>query len=322
MKKLSLILTIIALLITTNLFAINTTDVKGAKDYSLVSRFSGSVIQYYKMTKWGTYKLPVYKDNKKEPNYDNPLVLEGQVQRWQYTTTPDNNPAYVMKNFEAAFKNSDYTILLEGKPGDDFNEGSASFYGDYYGSRHDLNLEKFGFGFDSIGNHKAIIVAKTNKGGKDIYVVEVISDFSNVTVITQDIITVEEAKTGMVSAKSMEKGIAENGHIAVYDILFNTGKSNIKTQSAQALKTVATYLKTNPNKKYIIVGHTDNVGDFNANLTLSKARADMVKKELVAKYGVKSEQLMTFGDGQTSPVSTNSNNAGKMKNRRVEIVEQ
>ncbi len=325
MKKLTLILAVVALMISTSIFAQDFNEIKeikDAKDYPLVSRFQGSKLIFYKKTKWDTYKLPVYKDNTKEPNYKSPLVLEGQVERWQYVTTPDNNPAYVMKNFESAFKKSGYKILLEGKPGDDFEEGVASFYGDYYGSQEDLNLEKFGFGFDAIGKHKAIIISKTNKNGKDIYIAEVISDFDNVTVITQDVIEVEEAETGMVTAKSINEGIAANGHIAIYDIHFDSGKSEIKPESAEALKNIAEYLNAHSDKKYIIVGHTDNTGDFEANLKLSQERADAVKNELVSKYSVKSEQLKTYGDGQTAPVATNSTDEGKAKNRRVEIVEQ
>ena len=319
MKKVTVIFVAIALMISTNLFAQRTTDIEGAKDYPLVSRFEGAIIQFYKATKWDTYKLPVYSDNIKQLNYENPLVLEGKVERWQYTTTPDNNPAYVMKNFEMAFKKSDYKILAEGKPGDDIGEGSGGFNDDFYG---DMRLDKFGFGFDALGNHKAIIIAKTNKDGKDIYIVEVISDFSNVTVITQDVIEVEEAETGMVTAKSMADNIAATGHIAIYDIHFDTSKSDIKPESADALKNIAEYLNAHSDKKYIIVGHTDNTGDFEANLKLSKARADAVMNELVTKYSVKAEQLKAYGDGQTAPIANNSTKEGKAKNRRVEIVVQ
>ncbi len=200
----AVIFTLVTLMITTTLFAdISKTDVQGAKDYPLVSRFNGSVIQFYKQTKWDTYKLPVYKDNTKELNFKSPLILEGKIERWQYTTSSDNNPAYIMKNFEKAFKDSSYTILAEGKPGDDMNEGDARFKFTFYGDWYKLNLGKFG-SYAAGGEHLA----------------------------------------------------------------------------------------------------------------------DRVKKELVSKYAVKENQLITFGDGQTSPVLSNSNDEGKMKNRRVEIVEK
>lgn len=301
-----------------NLFAQRTKDINGSEDYSLVSRFEGSIIEYYKVTKWDTYRLPVFDNNTTEPNYDNPIKLEGKIIRIQYSVAPDNNPAYIMKNYEKAFKTNGYKILLEGKPGEDFDEGPSSFQGDYYGN---LKLEKFGFAYTPVGNHKAIIIAKTNKDGKDIFIVEVISDFSDVTLITQDIIEVEAAETGLVTATNISKDISANGHIAIYDIHFDTGKSEIKPESAGALKNIAEYLKAHTDKQFIIVGHTDNVGDFDANIKLSQDRANSVKNELQNKFEVNTGQLRTFGAGPTSPVASNSTNEGKAKNRRVEMVE-
>jgi outer membrane protein OmpA-like peptidoglycan-associated protein len=326
MKKQTLIFVLIGIMISTNLFAQDLSEfkeVKNAKDYALVSRFKGSKMVFYKETKWDTYKLPVYENNTKKFNYEKPVELEGKIMRWQYVTTPDNNPAYVMKNFEKAFKKAGYKILLEGRPGVDFDGGSAgNFYYNYYGNWEHLNLDRFGFSYKPIGSNTAIIIAKTNKNGNNIYIVEVISSFSNVTIITQDIIEVEAAETGKITAKNIAEGITANGHIAIYNILFDTGKSTIKPESADALKNIAEYLNSHKDKKFIIVGHTDNTGDFETNVKLSLERAKSVMNELVSKYGVDAKQLRAYGDGQTAPIASNSTEEGKAKNRRVEIVEQ
>jgi len=322
MKKITLILAV-ALMISSNLFAQRTSDIKGSKDYPLVSRFEGSIIEYYKETNWDTYKLPVYKNNIKEPNYKNPIELEGKIIRIQYSVSSDNNPAYVMKNFEKAFKSKNYEILLEGKPGAGIEEGPAGFNGDFYGSQKGLNLNKFRYAYEPTGDgSKAIIIAKTNSNGKAIYVVDVIGGFSNTTLITQDIIEVGEAETGKVTAKNINKTITETGHIAIYDIHFDVGKSTLKSESVEALVNISKYLNAHQDKKYIIVGHTDNTGDFEANIKLSKERAEAIKNELVSKYLVKAEQLIAYGDGQTAPVATNTTEEGRAKNRRVEIVEE
>ena len=321
MKKISVLtIAVIMAVNVTNLFAQRTTDIPGGEDYPLVSRFEGSVIEYYKVTKWDNYKLPVFDNNISKPDYKHPLNLEGKIIRIQYSVAPDNNPAYVMKNYEKAFKSKGYKILLEGKPGEDFEEGPASFQGDYYGSQHDLNLEKFGFAYNPIGNHKAIIVAKTHKDNNDVYIVDVISDFSNTTLITQDVIEVEAAETGKVTAASLDKDLSANGHIAIYDIHFDTGKSEIKPGSEDALKNIAAYLNAHTGKQFLIVGHTDNAGDFDANVKLSEDRAVSVKNTLVRNYNVKADQLKTFGAGPVAPVATNATEEGKAKNRRVEIV--
>ncbi|HHL52598.1 MAG TPA: OmpA family protein [Flammeovirgaceae bacterium] len=304
-----------------HLYAQRTTDIEGSQDYPLLSRFDDAVIEYYHVTKWDSYPLPVYDDDISKPNYDNPLKLEGRVIRIQYSTTPDNNPAYVMKNYEKAFRDKGYTILLEGKPGEDFDQGGV-FPFNYYGDYKNLNLNKFGFAYDPIGNHIAIIVAKGHQAGQDIYFAIVISDFSNVTLITQDVIEVEAAATGLVSAKDMAQSIAANGHVAVYGIHFDSGEAVVKPESAAALQNIATYLREHPEQQFLIVGHTDNTGDFAGNIKLSQARAEAVMQELIGKYEVEAAQLKAYGVGPAAPVASNSTAEGRAQNRRVEVVLQ
>lgn len=299
-----------------------TSDIKNSRDYPLVSRFEGSVIEYYKATKWDSYKLPVFKDNTTKPNYKEPLKLEGKVMRWQYSTSPDNNPAYIARNFEKAFTQAGYKILLNATPGEDFEEGAAGFSGDFYGGFKDLNLEKFGFAYEPIGNHKAVIIAKTNANGNDIYIVEVISDFSNVTLITQDVIEVEEADTGHVSATALSEALNNQGHMALNGLYFNNGQATLQPASEATLQALAAYLKANPTNTYFLVGHTDNTGDFEANQALSKNRALNVLQTLTEQYGVVANQLKAYGVGSLAPVKPNTTESGRAKNRRVELVRE
>ncbi|RLD84642.1 MAG: cell envelope biogenesis protein OmpA, partial [Bacteroidetes bacterium] len=85
---------------------------------------------------------------------------------------------------------------------------------------------------------------------------------------------------------------------------------------------IARYIKQHLDKKFFIVGHTDNVGDFDANMTLSENRAKAVTNELVSKYGVDAGQLKSYGVANLVPITSNSTDKGKARNRRVEIVEQ
>ena len=70
------------------------------------------------------------------------------------------------------------------------------------------------------------------------------------------------------------------------------------------------------------MGHTDNTGEFSANMNLSEDRAKSVVTELTTKYNVKAEQLTAYGVSSLVPVTSNMTAEGKAKNRRVEIVEQ
>jgi len=118
------------------------------------------------------------------------------------------------------------------------------------------------------------------------------------------------------------KEIGEKGKTAIYGIRFDTNKAEIKPESETALKEVSKLLSQNPALKLYIVGHTDNVGEFDYNMKLSQARAESVVKELTSKYGVASDRVKPYGVGPLSPVASNKTEEGRAKNRRVELIEQ
>ncbi|MFP4447324.1 MAG: OmpA family protein [Bacteroidales bacterium] len=126
----------------------------------------------------------------------------------------------------------------------------------------------------------------------------------------------------MVTLDALNDGIAEKGRVAIYDIYFDTGKSEVKEESSQALAVIANYLKQNKDKKFLVVGHTDNTGDFDNNIELSQNRAKAVADILATEYEISEEHLLPYGIGSTSPVFSNTTEEGKARNRRVEIVER
>ncbi len=121
---------------------------------------------------------------------------------------------------------------------------------------------------------------------------------------------------------SIREGIDKDGKVALYGILFDTGKSDIKPESADALKQITDYLNAEPDVKIYIVGHTDNTGTLANNIKLSKARAESIKNYLVATGKISSARIVTDGVASLCPVSTNTTDEGKKLNRRVEIVQQ
>ena len=119
-------------MLVSNVFAQRTTDVENSKDYPLVSRFKGAIIEFYKEIKWGTYKLPV--DDKGKINFNSPMILKGKVTRIQYSVSPDNNPEYVLHNYIQAFKNAGFTVLLSAANeelgvGERSQDWNARYYG-------------------------------------------------------------------------------------------------------------------------------------------------------------------------------------------------
>jgi OmpA-OmpF porin, OOP family len=79
-------------------------------------------------------------------------------------------------------------------------------------------------------------------------------------------------------------------------------------------------LKDHADLKLAIEGHTDNVGQADANQTLSEKRAAAVRQFLIDSYGINGARLQAEGLGQTKPVASNDTPEGRQSNRRVELV--
>jgi OOP family OmpA-OmpF porin len=133
------------------------------------------------------------------------------------------------------------------------------------------------------------------------------------TQLTQDVVA---------NAAALSGGLTSSGHTVVNGILFDTGKSDVKPESAPALDEVAKLLKDDPKLKLYVVGHTDNAGVLAANVDLSKRRAAAVVQLLVTKYGIAADRLLPYGDGPYAPLASNDSEDGRTLNRRVELVKQ
>ncbi len=315
MKKVTVIFAVIALMFSANLFAQRTTDIEGSKDYSLVSRFSGSVIEWYQLKNFDRYYMLSLKDNKLEP-----FEINGKITRIQYSSQPQHSVFEIFKSYENALKNAGFEILLTlDKTNCGINLSEQLYIGEFSG----LNSLPAGQAIkpDFKEGEFAYLSAKKKVNDKDVYIVVYVTNWDWPLIIF-DAIEVQSMDKGLVSVKDLETELSQNGHIAIYDIHFDTGKSTLKSESAEALENISKYLNAHQDKKYIIVGHTDNTGNFEANIKLSKERAEAVKNVLVSKYLVRAEQLITYGVGQTAPVATNTTDEGRAKNRRVEIVEE
>lgn len=107
------------------------------------------------------------------------------------------------------------------------------------------------------------------------------------------------------------------------DILFDTGKTEIKPEGVKALTEIADVLKTVGGRRFQIAGHTDNVpiktAEFPSNWELSTARGVAVVKLLLQK-GVRPDALSAAGYAEFDPAHSNATEQGKAKNRRIEIV--
>lgn len=126
----------------------------------------------------------------------------------------------------------------------------------------------------------------------------------------------------VADSNALQDGLSQTGHVEVPGIFFDTAKSDIKPESEPALGQVAKLLLANPQLRVWVVGHTDNVGSAESNVTLSNARAASVAAYLTQKHGIDAKRLTPRGVGPYSPVAANATEEGRAKNRRVELVSQ
>lgn len=133
--------------------------------------------------------------------------------------------------------------------------------------------------------------------------------------------------TSITKAKTIEKNIIlvslrelnDNATtIRLNNIFFDFDKFELKSESIPELKRLIKFLNENNNINISIEGHTDNVGTKDYNNTLSKRRADAIKKYLVDN-GIPNKRCSTVGFGSGKPIADNNTDEGRAENRRVEI---
>lgn len=118
-----------------------------------------------------------------------------------------------------------------------------------------------------------------------------------------------------LNAKQTERGLI----VTLGDVLFETGKSDLKSSASTNLAKLAAFLNQQPERALVIEGHTDSVGSDSYNQELSQRRADSVKAFLIG-HNVAPNRITAVGKGESSPVASNDTSSGRQLNRRVEIV--
>ena len=116
-------------------------------------------------------------------------------------------------------------------------------------------------------------------------------------------------------AKVTDRGVV----LTLGDVLFTTGKADLKATSTGNLNKLVKFLNDHPERTVVVEGYTDNVGSDVYNQGLSERRADGVKAYLVGQ-GVSSVRLTAMGKGKSDAVASNESADGRQQNRRVEVV--
>jgi len=133
--------------------------------------------------------------------------------------------------------------------------------------------------------------------------------------------TVQEVHQAMQALGATESALEVKVELPA-DVLFDFDKADVRPDAAQALGRLATVIRGYPTGRVAIEGHTDAKGNDAYNQKLSERRAESVKSWLVEREKIAADRITTRGAGKSRPVADNSTEAGRQKNRRVEVVIQ
>lgn len=301
----------------------------GSHDSPIVSRFAGSVIVGYQSIDFGQASLPLgkYADGK----ITRTETPEGKITRIAYVAPSAKSTLEVYRNFEQALQGAGFATRFacaEDTCGDGFNFSQLLINPllDRMGAgAHNILLDTL----NAIGGDTRALTAHLDRPTGAVDVSLLVAHQQNafnkrpIGVLLQ-IVEAKAMATGQVSvdAKAMSRGLAQDGHIALYGIHFSSDSSTLTKDSSATLAEMAKLLKAQPALKVYIVGHTDDSGSLAHNLALSQQRAEAVVKALATDYGIAPARLAAKGVASYAPVASNHDDAGKARNRRVELVEQ
>ncbi len=138
----------------------------------------------------------------------------------------------------------------------------------------------------------------------------------------------KEAEAALARASKAEQALADlqgkqtdRGLVLTLggDVLFNVNESVVSPGARNTLDRIADFLRENPDRNVSVEGHTDSSGSDTYNLALSQRRADAVGNYLISR-GIAGTRVAARGFGESVPVASNDNAAGRQQNRRVEVV--
>lgn len=244
--------------------------------------------------------------------------IEGQLRSGLYSWPEGKAPIEIERSFETALDAAGFDILVD--------TGLPEFSDEQSAIKALQDTNRIGQrGFSIAGQQVTVfpghyISAKRTEAGQTTVFTLTISSNRRIY-MTEEITTAGmEEGTVDVSAKALTAEIEEAGKAILYGVQFDTGSAVIRPSSAASLEAIAEVL-TQRNGRFYVVGHTDDTGGFELNMTLSANRAAAIVSALVQDYGIGAGRLQAGGVGPLAPLASNENEAGRQLNRRVELVE-
>lgn len=292
-------------------------DAQGSADYPLIGRYEGSRISGYKVSDFDDVKLLSAPWKGRDASTgDEYLKVEGRSFRIVYELPEDRSSLEVFRNLETQMKAKGFQTIFTCSDEECLPKNTA-FY-----QFADMLSDGQSAVYNASQDHIRYLLAKASGDGKDVYAALLVGEASDKVALLRvvEVKSMETDKIVFLKSSEMMEQLNIAGRVALYGIYFDTDKAEPKSESKPTLAEIAKLLIEKPNLNLIVVGHTDNQGEFDYNVDLSMRRAKSVVKALTTEFGIKSSRLTAFGDGMTAPVASNAEEEGRAKNRRVELV--
>lgn len=317
-------------------------DVAGSADHPVLQRFTGSVLAGYAQQDWAQTRFPDASGVSKTENdkFARPVTLEGKVTRLFYLSPLNKSPLEVFRNHQQALAAAGFKTVWQCE---NEAQGCAKAYfalddgtrakgmswaeGDVPGATGDSRTSAWPLAMSITHDEGRMLVGTLSQGGRTLHLLLYTSmaanEYTRRAATYLEIVEPKAMPTGQVTvdAKALGQGLQAEGKVALAGLFFDTGKTEVKAESAAQLDQMVALLKAQPALKVFIVGHTDNVGSVDANLKLSQGRAQAVVAALTQR-GIAAGRLVAHGNAGYAPVASNASEDGRARNRRVEMVLQ
>ncbi|MDH3588868.1 MAG: DUF4892 domain-containing protein [Gammaproteobacteria bacterium] len=285
-------------------------DTEGARDHPLVSRFPESVIIRSRSNDFDELLVPMAEAIGIGKFADSQRV-EGKVTRLTYEMPKGHSTLEVLQSYRNALVRAGFEILYTCA----LDECGSHLYFQKLEKPFIIDKDhRFLAAADDLPQGRVYVTARVYTTARENPPVRAMIEIAEVDTLEEGLIQVD--------AKMMAQAIENTGHIAVYGIYFDTDAAAIKPGSAAALQEMSRLLNTKSDLMVYIVGHTDSTGALGHNMDLSQRRAQAVVDMLLSTYDVEATRLTAKGVGPYAPVASNRTEAGRAKNRRVELVER
>jgi OmpA-OmpF porin, OOP family len=300
-------------------------DAKGTKDHSVVGRFQGSFILSAETRAFDERVIQSGKlgDNDTALSAANSMARSGEITNLIYEAPKTASSIEIAANYRTRLTELGY------KPVYACDTSACTGFGPInrvvrftFG---DTALNAWGYRGGYGRNPRFLVMEKSDADARSTVALVVgeagiAGEAPRYALLVVDQAAMKTDQITVPTPKGITDAFASTGRIALYGIYFDTGSATIKPESAPTLKAIADLMTQDPKLSLIVVGHTDNVGEFAANITLSQARAAAVTSALTGQYKVVASRLTPFGAGMAAPAAPNASDAGRAKNRRVELV--